>query len=113
MPRRQVCEDEENIVSITEDDGVHLLDDDDVETARTVLTKGNGMDVEDDVWAAAVARLGLENDQPIWGLVQMKPIVEDVWANVIGRMTLVDEPPVWGYVEPKSIYLAYEPTAHM
>ncbi|KAL4302497.1 hypothetical protein GQ457_10G014890 [Hibiscus cannabinus] len=29
----------------------------------------NGLDVEDDVWNAAVARLGSGNTQPVWGYV--------------------------------------------
>ncbi|KAK8612620.1 hypothetical protein V6N13_092731 [Hibiscus sabdariffa] len=62
-------EDEENIVHVTEDDDVHLLDADDVETIMTDASEGNGLDVEDDVWSAAVARLGLGNDKPIWGYV--------------------------------------------
>ncbi|KAK8589678.1 hypothetical protein V6N12_024071 [Hibiscus sabdariffa] len=62
-------EDEENIVPVTEDDDVHLLDADDVETIMTDASEGNGLDVEDDVWSAAVARLGLGNDKPIWGYV--------------------------------------------
>ncbi|KAK8644324.1 hypothetical protein V6N13_123634 [Hibiscus sabdariffa] len=28
-----------------------------------------GLDVEDDVWSTAVARLGLGNEQPVWGYV--------------------------------------------
>ncbi|KAK8987174.1 hypothetical protein V6N11_055486 [Hibiscus sabdariffa] len=63
-------EDEENIVPITEVDDVRLLDVDDVEIVRTVATTGNGMDVEDDVWDAAVARLGLVNDKHVWGYVE-------------------------------------------
>ncbi|KAK8479209.1 hypothetical protein V6N13_133213 [Hibiscus sabdariffa] len=52
-------DDEENIVHITEDDDVHLLDADDVEAVMADASKENGLDVEDDVWSAAVARLGL------------------------------------------------------
>ncbi|KAK8686678.1 hypothetical protein V6N13_125701 [Hibiscus sabdariffa] len=77
-------EDDENIVPITEVDDVRLLDVDDVEIVRTTATTGNGMDVEDDVWDVAVARLGLINDKH-----------------------------VWGYVEPEHIYPAYEPPAYM
>ncbi|KAK8487384.1 hypothetical protein V6N12_005575 [Hibiscus sabdariffa] len=95
------------------DDDVHLLDADDVEAVRTVTIEGNGLNVEDGVWAATVARLGLENDQPIWGFVRTKPIVEDVWKNVVHRMMLVDEPHVWGYVESEPIYPTYKPSAHM
>ncbi|KAK8717097.1 hypothetical protein V6N13_044378 [Hibiscus sabdariffa] len=62
-------EDEENIVPVTEDDDVHLLDADDVETIMTDASEGNSLDVEDDVWSVAVARLGLGNDKPIWGYV--------------------------------------------
>ncbi|KAK8635808.1 hypothetical protein V6N13_004526 [Hibiscus sabdariffa] len=82
-------EDEENIASITEDDDVHLLDIDDVEIVRTVATVGNGMNVEDDVWAGVVTRLGLVNDGHVWRFVQTEPIVEDVWANV-GHIYEVD-----------------------
>ncbi|KAK8694138.1 hypothetical protein V6N13_071695 [Hibiscus sabdariffa] len=52
-------DDEENIVPITEDDDIHLLDADDVETIVADANEGNDLDVEDDVWSAAVARLGL------------------------------------------------------
>ncbi|KAL4364346.1 hypothetical protein GQ457_04G015270 [Hibiscus cannabinus] len=62
-------EDEENIVPITEDDDVHLLDVDDVEAVMADASEKNGLDVEDDVWNAAVARLGLGNTQPVWGYV--------------------------------------------
>ncbi|KAK8656541.1 hypothetical protein V6N13_098488 [Hibiscus sabdariffa] len=57
--------DEENIVPITEDDDIHLLDVFDVETVMTDATEGNGLDVEDDIWSVAVARLGLGNKQPV------------------------------------------------
>ncbi|KAL4291656.1 hypothetical protein GQ457_14G018180 [Hibiscus cannabinus] len=66
-------DDEENIVPITEVDDVCLLDVDDVEIVRTAATTGNGMDVEDDVWDAAVARLGLVNDKSVWGYVEPEP----------------------------------------
>ncbi|KAK8671051.1 hypothetical protein V6N13_037660 [Hibiscus sabdariffa] len=59
-------EDEENIVPVTEDDDIHLLD---VEVVMTYASEGNGLDVEDDIWSAAVARLGLRNYKPIWGYV--------------------------------------------
>ncbi|KAK8690905.1 hypothetical protein V6N13_074431 [Hibiscus sabdariffa] len=49
-------EDEESIVSITKDGGVHLLNDDDIDIVRTVATEGNGLDVEDNVWVAVAAR---------------------------------------------------------
>ncbi|KAK8594038.1 hypothetical protein V6N12_046109 [Hibiscus sabdariffa] len=62
-------EDEENIVPITEVDDVRLLDVDDVEIVRTVATTGNGMDVEDDVWDAAVAKLGMTFDRTVEGIV--------------------------------------------
>ncbi|KAK8633181.1 hypothetical protein V6N13_014029 [Hibiscus sabdariffa] len=62
-------DDEENIVPITEDDDIHLLDADDVETVIADANEGNGVDVEDDVWNAAVASLGLRNEQPVWGYV--------------------------------------------
>ncbi|KAK8704835.1 hypothetical protein V6N13_048447 [Hibiscus sabdariffa] len=62
-------DDEENIVPITEDGDIHLLDIDDVETVITDANEGNGLDVEDDVWSAGVARLGLGNEQPVWGYV--------------------------------------------
>ncbi|KAK8671050.1 hypothetical protein V6N13_037659 [Hibiscus sabdariffa] len=63
-------EDEENIVPVTEDDYIHLLDADDVEVVMTDASEGNGLDVEDDIWSAAVARLGLRNYKPIWGYVE-------------------------------------------
>ncbi|KAL4272740.1 hypothetical protein GQ457_13G009160 [Hibiscus cannabinus] len=62
-------EDEENIVPITEVDDVHLLDVDDVEVVMADASEENGLDVEDDVWNAAVARLGSGNTQPVWGYV--------------------------------------------
>ncbi|KAK9011898.1 hypothetical protein V6N11_039973 [Hibiscus sabdariffa] len=52
-----------------EDDGIHLLDADDVETVIADANEGNGVDVEDDVWSTVVARLGLGNEQPVWGYV--------------------------------------------
>ncbi|KAK8501602.1 hypothetical protein V6N13_103645 [Hibiscus sabdariffa] len=52
-------EDEENIMPITKDDDVHLLDADDVEAVMTDANEGNGLDVEDDVWSVVVARLGV------------------------------------------------------
>ncbi|KAK9030145.1 hypothetical protein V6N11_031576 [Hibiscus sabdariffa] len=58
-------EDEENIVSVTKDDDVHLLDADDVEAIMTDASEGNGLDVEDDVWSPTIARLGLGNNKPI------------------------------------------------
>ncbi|KAK8691110.1 hypothetical protein V6N13_074629 [Hibiscus sabdariffa] len=68
-------EDEENMVSITEDDDVHLLDVDDVDILKIVTTEGNSLNVEDDVWIAVVARLGLVNEQLVWGFVQTELIV--------------------------------------
>ncbi|KAK8581322.1 hypothetical protein V6N12_071551 [Hibiscus sabdariffa] len=62
-------DDEENIVPITEDDDIHLLDADDVETIVADANGGNDLDVEDDVWSAAIARLGLRNEKPVWGYV--------------------------------------------
>ncbi|KAL4379409.1 hypothetical protein GQ457_02G040590 [Hibiscus cannabinus] len=62
-------EDEENIVPIAEDDDVHLLDVDDIEAVMADANEGNGLHVEDDVWNAAVARLGSGNTQPVWGYV--------------------------------------------
>ncbi|KAL4285495.1 hypothetical protein GQ457_16G023140 [Hibiscus cannabinus] len=62
-------DDEENIVPITEDDDIHLLDTDDVETIVADANGGNDLDVEDDVWSAAIARLGLRNEKPVWGYV--------------------------------------------
>ncbi|KAK8515643.1 hypothetical protein V6N12_075672 [Hibiscus sabdariffa] len=62
-------DDEENIVPITEDDDIHLLDADDVETIVADANEGNDLDVEDDVWSAAIARLGLRNEKPVWGYV--------------------------------------------
>ncbi|KAK8596453.1 hypothetical protein V6N12_064941 [Hibiscus sabdariffa] len=82
-------EDGENIVPITEVDDVRLLDVDDVEIVRTIATAGNGVDVEDDVWDAVVARLGLVNDKSVWGYVEPEP-------NQL-----------------EHIYPAYEPPAHM
>ncbi|KAK8489846.1 hypothetical protein V6N11_073355 [Hibiscus sabdariffa] len=41
--------DEENIVPITEDDDVHLLDADDFEIVIADANEGNGLNVEDDV----------------------------------------------------------------
>ncbi|KAK8983004.1 hypothetical protein V6N11_054988 [Hibiscus sabdariffa] len=115
-------EDDENIVPITEDDDFELLDANDVSILRTAAVEGNDLDVEDDVWAAAVARLGLVEDPIVWGFVQTEPNVEDVWANVVARMKLVDEPIAWGYVQPgpnqsahilEDTMTAYEPPAHM
>ncbi|KAK8701759.1 hypothetical protein V6N13_020138 [Hibiscus sabdariffa] len=65
-------EDEENIVPITKDDDVHLLDVDDVKVVMTYASEGNGMDVEDDFWSVTVTRLGLGNNKPIWGYVGPK-----------------------------------------
>ncbi|KAK8704312.1 hypothetical protein V6N13_047939 [Hibiscus sabdariffa] len=62
-------DDEENIVPSTEDDDIHLLDADDVETIVADANEGNDLDVEDDVWSAAIARLGLRNEKPVWGYV--------------------------------------------
>ncbi|KAK8676998.1 hypothetical protein V6N13_142555 [Hibiscus sabdariffa] len=62
-------EDEENIVPVTEDDDVHLLDADDVVAVMTNASEGNGQDVEDDVWSTTVARLGLGNDKLFGGFV--------------------------------------------
>ncbi|KAK8511544.1 hypothetical protein V6N13_024178 [Hibiscus sabdariffa] len=62
-------EDEENIMPITEDDDVHLLDVDDVEAVMEDASEKNGLDVEDDVWNATAARLGSGNTQPVWGYV--------------------------------------------
>ncbi|KAK8617953.1 hypothetical protein V6N13_080854 [Hibiscus sabdariffa] len=55
----------------------------------TAATTGNGMDVEDDVWDAAVARLGLVNDKSVWGYVEPEPN------------------------QSEHNYPAYEPPAHM
>ncbi|KAK8698748.1 hypothetical protein V6N13_114855 [Hibiscus sabdariffa] len=93
-------EDDENVVPITKDDEFELLDAGDVNILRTSVVEGNDLDVEDDVWAAAVARLGLVEDPIVWGFVQTEPIVEDVWANAVARMKLVDEPVARGYVQP-------------
>ncbi|KAK8562271.1 hypothetical protein V6N13_019702 [Hibiscus sabdariffa] len=60
---------EENIVPITEDDDIHLFDADDVETIIADANEGNGVDVEDDVWSAAVARFGLGDEQLVLGYV--------------------------------------------
>ncbi|KAK8549017.1 hypothetical protein V6N12_061917 [Hibiscus sabdariffa] len=64
-----ISDDKENIVPITEDDDIHLLDADDVETIVADANEGNDLDVEDDVWSAAIARLGLRNEKPVWGYV--------------------------------------------
>ncbi|KAK8596455.1 hypothetical protein V6N13_001079 [Hibiscus sabdariffa] len=69
-------EDDENSVSITEVDDVRLLDVNDVEIVRTAATTGNGMDVEDDVWDAPVARLGLVNDKPVWVMLNQSTIIQ-------------------------------------
>ncbi|KAK8627706.1 hypothetical protein V6N13_135309 [Hibiscus sabdariffa] len=83
-------EDEENIVPITEDDDVHLLDVDDVEAVMAVASEENGLDVEDDVWNAAVARLGSGNTQPVWGYV--------------GPQTEQSVPSYTAYEPPTSMY---------
>ncbi|KAK8624332.1 hypothetical protein V6N13_065679 [Hibiscus sabdariffa] len=59
-------------VTITEEDDVHLLDAGDVKYVITYATEGNGLDIEDDVWSAAFARLGLGNDKSDWGYVGPK-----------------------------------------
>ncbi|KAL4334815.1 hypothetical protein GQ457_07G002760 [Hibiscus cannabinus] len=82
-------DDEENIMPITEDDDIHLLDVVDVGTIIADVNEGIGLDVEDDVWSTAVARLGLGNEQPVWGYV--------------GPQT----------EQPIPSYLAYEPSARM
>ncbi|KAK8690981.1 hypothetical protein V6N13_074502 [Hibiscus sabdariffa] len=53
-------EDEENTMSITEDDYVHLLNPDDVKIVMTDASEGNSLDVEDNVWSAVVIGLGWE-----------------------------------------------------
>ena len=58
-------EDEENIVPIMEDDDVNLLNTDDVQTVMVEANEGSGMGVEDDVWSATVARLGLGNEDVV------------------------------------------------
>ncbi|KAK9046210.1 hypothetical protein V6N11_052106 [Hibiscus sabdariffa] len=62
-------------VGTSEDDDVHLLDVDDVDILKIVTTEGNSLNVEDDVWIAVVARLGLVNEQLVWGFVQTELIV--------------------------------------
>ncbi|KAK9004178.1 hypothetical protein V6N11_001985 [Hibiscus sabdariffa] len=47
-------------------DDIHLLD---VENIIADANEKIGLDVEDDVWSTAVARLGLGNEQPVWGYV--------------------------------------------
>ncbi|KAK8978643.1 hypothetical protein V6N11_055629 [Hibiscus sabdariffa] len=74
---------------VTEDDDVHLLDADDVEVVMTDGSEGNGLDVEDDVWSAVVARLGFGNDKSIWDYVGLET------------------------EQPISNYPAYEPPASM
>ncbi|KAK8659778.1 hypothetical protein V6N13_029972 [Hibiscus sabdariffa] len=71
------------------DDDIHLLDADDVETIVADANEGNDIDVEDDVWSTAVARLGLRNEKPVWGYVG--PETE----------------------QPVPSYLAYEPPSRM
>ncbi|KAK8607334.1 hypothetical protein V6N13_053075 [Hibiscus sabdariffa] len=83
-------DDEENIVPITEDDDVHLLDADDVEAVMADVSKENGLDVEDDVWSAAVAKLGLGNTPPVWGYV--------------GPQTEQSVPSYTAYEPPTSMY---------
>ncbi|KAK8690938.1 hypothetical protein V6N13_074462 [Hibiscus sabdariffa] len=88
-------EDEENI-SITEDDDVDLLDTNDVDLVRTIVVDGHGLDVEDDVWGATFTRLRLVDDQPIWALFQSnlnpaEPIVEDFWADVVRKRLVVEQ----------------------
>ncbi|KAK8660991.1 hypothetical protein V6N13_051893 [Hibiscus sabdariffa] len=83
-------EDEENIVPVSEDDDVHLLDVDDVEAVMTDASEENGLDVEDDVWSVAVARLELGNDKPIWGYV--------------GQETKQSVPSYPAYEPPASMY---------
>ncbi|KAK8635388.1 hypothetical protein V6N13_004126 [Hibiscus sabdariffa] len=74
---------------MAEDDDVNLLDADNVETVMTDVTEGNGLGVEDDVWSAVVARLGLENEQAVW--------------SYVGPETK----------QPVPNYPSYEPPAHM
>ncbi|KAK8533785.1 hypothetical protein V6N12_047189 [Hibiscus sabdariffa] len=74
---------------MTEDDDVRLLDADDVETIMADAIEGNGLGVEDDVWSAAVARLGLGNEQVVWGYIGLET------------------------EQPVPSYPAYEPPAHM
>ncbi|KAK8690939.1 hypothetical protein V6N13_074463 [Hibiscus sabdariffa] len=87
-------EDEENISNI-EDDDIDLLDTNDVDLVRTIVVDGHGLNVEDDVLGAIVARLRLVDGQSIWALFQLnlnqtEPIVED-WAVVVVRKRLVVE----------------------
>ncbi|KAK8583771.1 hypothetical protein V6N13_109168 [Hibiscus sabdariffa] len=91
---------------------------DDVDIVRTNTSWGNGLHVEDDVWATVVVRIGLVNNQLVRDCVQTNSIVENVWTYVVARKGLVDEQHVWGYVQPEpnqseSIYSAYEPRVHM
>ncbi|KAK8503040.1 hypothetical protein V6N12_000358 [Hibiscus sabdariffa] len=51
------------------DDDIHLLDVDDVEVVMADANERNGLDVEDDVWNATIARLRSGNTQPVWGYV--------------------------------------------
>ncbi|KAK8639918.1 hypothetical protein V6N13_138284 [Hibiscus sabdariffa] len=88
-----LSEDKENIVPVTEDDDIHLLDADDVEVVMTDASEGNGLDVEDDVWSAVVARLGLGNGKPIWGYV--------------GSETEQPVPSYLAYEPPTSMYNVY------
>ncbi|KAK8696576.1 hypothetical protein V6N13_001709 [Hibiscus sabdariffa] len=76
---------------------------DDMSNAYIVLECmiGQWLDVEDDVSAAAVAKLGLVDDQHLWGYVQPEPNIEDVWTNAVARMRLEDEQPVWDNVQPE------------
>ncbi|KAK8498521.1 hypothetical protein V6N11_013652 [Hibiscus sabdariffa] len=72
-------------ISVDTSDGVDLSVDDDVDLLDTddVHVEGHGLDVEDDVWAAAIARLGLVDDMLVRGFVQAypnqtEPIVDEV-----------------------------------
>ncbi|KAK9032502.1 hypothetical protein V6N11_056762 [Hibiscus sabdariffa] len=66
-----------------------------IKTARSSLSpvdasEENGLDVEDDVWSVAVARLELGNDKPIWGYV--------------GQETKQSVPSYPAYEPPASMY---------
>ncbi|KAK8656105.1 hypothetical protein V6N13_108664 [Hibiscus sabdariffa] len=83
--RLKLSDDEENIVPVTEDDDIHLLDADDVEVVITYASEGHGLDVEDDVWSATVARLGWEMISLFRVMLDQRP---SNWYPVIQLMNL-------------------------
>ena len=61
-------DDEENIVPLGEDADANILDPDDVQTVLENMNGGQIVDVEDDVWEAIVAKLGMNNGSTCLGL---------------------------------------------